>query len=351
MCVAPAALLVAMIRGTILVACWQIAAAVHMISSGWKQDCLKKLNDVDMEADFAYVGAGGNAFVLQYKGKDLKALGGKSKQIYYCMYQGAIVKVYDDLNKAAASQTVNFFTDEKPVGRSQKPILKLLAKCGAAAMPDYCMGNQDLCMFQKKCAHKKDAPKKLIQSDFPSEMCWYVVLLPGGEKTLEQCFDKAKEPVKKEDFLRLLQKATEISQCLHDEELVHGDFQLKNIMTNDCTPSKVSKPPITLTVKAVDLDGVRYAPDENQEYYLQGSWRAYRQDLRILIGAENSGGDSLTKYKQIASNTWETKGAADEIMEWSKVNLPSSPEDGKWTWDDIKKKEKMFREKLSEMKK
>lgn len=333
-----------MLRAAVSVACIHGAMAVHMISEGWKKDCEAKLQGLNMKEDFTYMGAGGNAFVLQFKGefdkkgnpKDLRALGGKSGKIYTCMPQGAIVKVYDNEYKSMAEETLKFFTDKKKVGKSQKyTLLGLLNKCGAAAMPSYCVDDPELCMFQAKCAQ---VPKSL-KTAFTSEMCWYVVLISGGEKTLEQCFEEGK-PVEKKQFMLFLEKATEISKCFHDEELVHGDFQLKNIMTDDCTKNNP-------TVKAVDLDGVFSKPDTDEEYYRQPSFQAYKQDLRILIGAENSGGYELTHWKQIKANP-ETLAAAKEIMKWSDENL-EYPDD-KFTWADLEEKEKMFRAKLQEVK-
>lgn len=326
-----------------------------MISSA-EDDCLTKLNALDTDKYFKPLGAGNNAIVLQYTGEEQHVEGEskkKKKSTQTCLKQNAIVKVFDDKLKEAANRQLQFFTDPAPVGTSQQPILKILDKCGAAAMPKYCLDDPKLCLFQAKCP-KTHVPENL-ETTYTSEMCWYLVLLPGGEKTLQQCF-QGDDSIKDKEFLLLMKKATDISQCLHEEKLAHGDFQLKNIMTNACTQEK---PEMTRNgiipkakkfkpiVQAVDLDGVTYAPDsvddEEESYTAKGSFKAYR-DLRMFIGAESSNGDSLTDYAQIKDSA-----AAKEIMQWANENLPTGPKDNKWDWAATQTKETAFREKLDEM--
>jgi hypothetical protein len=200
----------------------------------------------DLGKETSYGGAGGNAYVLRFKGK------------CGAVKEGSVAKAF--LSEDEAKEAVDAL--------ARLPDVKALAGL---------VHDKKAQEFDGPCVHvHKDAD---CCSDWKeSDTCHFMVMENGGAKTIEQC---AEDDAKLADatLKGLVVSAIDAAQSIHALGWYHGDYQLKNIMVDGkCGPK---------SLKVVDLDGM-----DNQDGTAGQHWnkphRMFR-DYAMLLGSCDMG--------------------------------------------------------------
>ena len=210
----------------------------------------------DLAKETAYGGAGGNAYVVRFKGTCGK------------VPRGSVAKVFYSLDEQkAALKALGKLPDVKALAGLVQEKKEFDGPCVHVHRDDDC------------CSHIK-----------PSDTCHFMVMQNGGSKTLQQCVEgQALAP----DTLKgLLVSAINAAISFHKLGWYHGDYQLKNLMVNDaCSPR---------TLKAVDLDYM-----DNKEGTPGESWNKPHHMLRdyaMLLGTCDWGALPLVDFEYKSAN-------------------------------------------------